>query len=1586
MRQTTLDLNGPFLSFTQNPIGITTSNGGTVVLTGIATATFLTGVSTDSPTAPVNPATGTGSISYRWYEVGVGELIDNVKISGSGTTTLTLSNLVTPIDSGRQFYLVADYVPSAYQSSSPVTAGTARSTGNAFNEPVSSGIATVTINPLLEIIAQPSNRNTLVNQNTTFNIDASLTDGSTNIQYQWYLDGAAVNDGVLTKQTASSTTVAATDLYSKSTNFLKADLPLCTDFEDISANGATVSNYADGGAITISSAQSKGCSASARKPIINPQSNDFRESHIDINTGAGSAFRQNDFTMEAWVYPEDFTFGGQGGMDFCYPRSRNGGALDQEIGYVPYIRIEGNSVVYKHGLYGNTIISKGGLIANQWNHIAVVRNSGCIYVYVNGVSTYNGWFLYQPADRSDFTGIEYWMFASIRTFTSGFYIQNIRIYSGLAKYSAGETFTPSPDEVKPYLLAAFPFNSDFGLTDKSSLISGVSNSTQSFNYSDRGTITIQTERSKYYGSSARKPIEIPYNNTFKESWFGVNTGAGTAIRRGDYTIEAWVYADNWSLFGGANQRFSFLYSPHNINYSPFGTNPNEHVPNIEMGNGAIYQNSEIRSTNESVYASGLRNSTWQHVAVVRKNGWVGIYIDGVFQRYTFSGNPLDYRGFEYWFFSSIRNFTTGFYVNDLRLYVGVAKYEVQFHTNFTPPSSFFTYKVSESKAFTNDTSITLPSTASNVKITVAGAKGGKGGDDSGSRGGSGGKGRQGTFNLPNGGRTLSFKIGKKGNDGTGCFTQGGGSGGSGESRGGNGGNQTGGGCSGTGAGGGGSTGVTDSTTGGRIIVAGGGGGGGGGAWNTGDIDAGGTGGGFSAGGNQSAEDGKKGEDAPGRDGSGNDRSGGGGGGAGTSGGGGGTYGTDRNSRSTSGGGGESGYNSSVATLTSQSENDGDGFVNLSYDYITDDSTVVTSLTNQNIYLSGTKTKDFTVRADYATIANVYCIVSSPLASNSPLSSNTVTFASLPTADEATINIESIGTTNTASLSSINLNNGDFEFNSFSSKPNAGVSVNYISLYSPNRDINVEMDLYGGKGVDVGSNPGGEGGFSRIRFTMERNVEYVVEGVNLNVNTPYIYRKGKLIATVGQGGSAGVSGKGGFGGGISVSGQDGTGRLAGTGGSVYKPSELPSTGILGSLTSLNPTAPDTKALQPFGGRTLPCTKGIYWQQQGVSPCNDVGTTQFRLPDGTVVSNTAFISRGYKPGYNIIQTAGRGIEAGNGGNGASGGTGGQSGAGGGGGSGYGDGSAILISSALGGSAGDSKIVLRVSSSAAGIPLSTPTFEYLIVGGGGGGGSFQSGGGGAGGFLTGSVNQYVQFLTITVGNGGAGAVGDGGLASNGQNSSIIGGSAVNLVAFGGGRGGSYGQAGADGGSGGGGGPRDDSPYFYSGGNSLSGQGNRGGQGFTGSSPYPGGGGGGGAGSVGGDKTSSFSAAGNGGNGRESSITGTSIIYAGGGGGGQYYDPTQGLVSAGSGGTGGGGQGGIQYGVGNTSYRLPGPGTDGYGGGGGSGGYNQDGERGGRGIVIIRYPVSFPAAITTGSVTYNVIGQNRIYIWSGDGTLQFV
>ena len=104
---TTLDLNGPILSYTTQPVGVAVTTGGTATLVGIATVTFTTVGSV------TNPAEGTGSLSYQWYQVGIGSVVDGTNISGSGTTTLTLSNL-TNDENQDQYYLEADYIPSAY--------------------------------------------------------------------------------------------------------------------------------------------------------------------------------------------------------------------------------------------------------------------------------------------------------------------------------------------------------------------------------------------------------------------------------------------------------------------------------------------------------------------------------------------------------------------------------------------------------------------------------------------------------------------------------------------------------------------------------------------------------------------------------------------------------------------------------------------------------------------------------------------------------------------------------------------------------------------------------------------------------------------------------------------------------------------------------------------------------------------------------------------------------------------------------------------------------------------------------------------------------------------------------------------------------------------------------------------------------------------------------------------------------------------------------------------------------------------------------------------------------------------------------
>ena len=68
--------------------------------------------------------------------------------------------------------------------------------------------------------------------------------------------------------------------------------------------------------------------------------------------------------------------------------------------------------------------------------------------------------------------------------------------------------------------------------------------------------------------------------------------------------------------------------------------------------------------------------------------------------------------------------------------------------------------------YTSDDSITLPSDATDVVITVAAGKGGNGGSDAGGPGGSGGNGRAGKFTYPDGARTLTMRVGNRGNGGT----------------------------------------------------------------------------------------------------------------------------------------------------------------------------------------------------------------------------------------------------------------------------------------------------------------------------------------------------------------------------------------------------------------------------------------------------------------------------------------------------------------------------------------------------------------------------------------------------------------------------------------------------------------------------------------------------------------------------------------------------------------------------------------------------------------------------------------------------
>jgi len=379
------------------------------------------------------------------------------------------------------------------------------------------------------------------------------------------------------------------------------------------------------------------------------------------------------------------------------------------------------------------------------------------------------------------------------------------------------------------------------------------------------------------------------------------------------------------------------------------------------------------------------------------------------------------------------------------------------------------------------------------------------------------------------------------------------------------------------------------------------------------------------------------------------------------------------------------------SVTAASSNNTD----VAYQWYIDGSPVSDGTSGGNT-ISGANTNILTVTTSSGTPAgnsNVFVSVSHPTAGNSPVTSNTVVLGVVLA--RAILNLESLSgntSSSTAILNNVNLaTTSAFTYNATT----FGNPI--LCFYAPEKDVNLELEIFASKGLDSGGYSGGQGGYSKIRFIARQNEEYIITPLPQanQGGGVFIYRKAALIAVVSSGGNAGSGGNGGNGGGIGVSGAGGNGRNAGAGAGAISAGGLPSTGVFGSGTAQEPYAGtgDTKASAPNGGRVLPCARGGYWRNLGYSACQDLGDIQFFTDVGVRVTNTATISRGHKIGYGVRQTSGAGSSGGGtGGQGATGGQGGVNGGGGGGGSGYTDGSVTVVSTQQGGSTGIAQVIFR------------------------------------------------------------------------------------------------------------------------------------------------------------------------------------------------------------------------------------------------------------------------------------------------------
>ena len=407
------------------------------------------------------------------------------------------------------------------------------------------------------------------------------------------------------------------------------------------------------------------------------------------------------------------------------------------------------------------------------------------------------------------------------------------------------------------------------------------------------------------------------------------------------------------------------------------------------------------------------------------------------------------------------------------------------------------------------------------------------------------------------------------------------------------------------------------------------------------------------------------------------------------------------------GGGGSGYIGSSLLTDGETTTGGgaDPGISGSFEITLTDTSITTDVT---VTISGATTDVLTLSADGNVSTTTSVAVSNSNASNSPVTSATRSFVS--TTARAVLNIEQIDNTDTAIISQHNFDDdGEITFT------DADYPANQISIYAPERDIEVDIELYGGKGFDLngdlggfessgGAYFGGDGGVGTIRITLEQNVEYVITGLYAEVNAPFIYRKASLIACAGGGGRPTFFADGREGGGVGLRGDGARNLTSFTGGlndEAYFTdlSEIPLNEVVEPDQNITPNAPNQ------GGRSHACPPGDYWRDQGLSPCDDIPSgNRFRLGDGTEVLNTSSsITRGFKTGYINIRTGGEAEAiyrsdaegAGEGGHGATGGNGaifGTPSGRAGGGSGYTDGSVTIVSNQVGGWGGAAKVVIK------------------------------------------------------------------------------------------------------------------------------------------------------------------------------------------------------------------------------------------------------------------------------------------------------
>ena len=356
--------------------------------------------------------------------------------------------------------------------------------------------------------------------------------------------------------------------------------------------------------------------------------------YLIINDTNIANFGTGDFTIEAWVYCNDTT---TSQIVDTRPGSTNGAyvtiAVGNSIGASFYTQ---TSEIFPGGV--------GTINVGQWHHVAWVRNSGTISVYVDGTSVGSASNSTNFISSNVGIGWNAWLGES----TGSIYISDLRIVKGTAVYTGN--FTPPTFPLSSSGTSLHLKGTDASIIDKS-----------------------QTSNLKLVGNTTGSTTQVKFANT-KSMYFDGDADEiayTVPTLSGDFTFEAFIYPESQI------QTFPNCFIP------VWDTTSGNRIVLLYDSSSYVDKFSCRVGSNFIVPSSTSSTGQWYHVAVVRSGSAVSMYIDGIqIGTQTYSGSISSRTGY---IGGNISNGTNGAfkgYIQDFRVTNGLARYT----SNFTPPT------------------------------------------------------------------------------------------------------------------------------------------------------------------------------------------------------------------------------------------------------------------------------------------------------------------------------------------------------------------------------------------------------------------------------------------------------------------------------------------------------------------------------------------------------------------------------------------------------------------------------------------------------------------------------------------------------------------------------------------------------------------------------------------------------------------------------------------------------------------------------------------------------------------------------------